>query len=185
MANKILRRSQFGNPILRTKTRALTSEEILEAEIKRFISDMKFTLKKKSYGVGLAANQVGRGVAIAVIDIKPTKLRPDLPKSKWLKLVMINPKVVKTFGNKTQLWEGCISLSDVFAKVPRYKKVRVAYMDEKTQKNQKTFDKLAAHVVQHEIDHLAGILFVDKVKDPRTYMSLAEYKKRIINKKKK
>jgi peptide deformylase len=172
---KILRRTQFGNPVLRQKTRELSNAEILSDDIQKLIRDMKHTLKTKKYGIGLAATQVGRDVAVAVIEIKPTKLRPDLPKSEWIDRAIINPKIVKTYGNRTQRWEGCISLSGVFAKVPRYKKIRVSYVDAAGKQHEKDFSGLQAHVLQHEIDHLSGVLFVDKVKDTATYMSEVEY----------
>lgn len=178
----LLRRTQFGNPILRGKARQLAKAEILSPTIKKLIADMRYTLAYKKYGVGLAAPQVGQGVALCIIEIKPTKLRPKLPKSKRASLIIVNPKITKTYGNRKQLWEGCISFGDVFAKVPRYKKIRVKYLNEKAVTREKDFEGLVAQVLQHEIDHLNGILFVDKVKDTSSYMTAAEYKKRILKK---
>ncbi len=182
--NRILRRAQFGNPILRQEARALAKREILSSEIQSLIKNIKYTLKNKKYGVGLAAPQVGEGVSLAVIRIRPTKTRPKLPKEKWADLVIINPKITKSIGRRQQMWEGCISFTESFAKVPRYKKIELLYLDEKATKHKKIFEGLLAHVIQHEVDHLNGILFVDKVKDPTTFMTASEYKKRIVNKQK-
>lgn len=179
---RILRRTQFGNPLLRQQAKRLSKREILSEETHELIVDIKKTLKTKKYGVGLAAPQVGTAFALAVIQIRPTKMRPKLPKEKWAELVIINPKITKTSGRRQQLWEGCISFTESFAKVPRYKKIELEYIDEKAKKHKKSFDGLLAHVIQHEVDHLNGILFVDKVKDPTTFITASEYKKRIVNK---
>ncbi len=178
----ILRRIQFGNPLLRAKARQLTKDEILSESTRQLVANMKHTLKKKGYGVGLAAPQIGESLALSIIDIRSTKLRPKIPKSMWARLVIINPQITKTYGKRRQLWEGCISFAEVFAKVPRYKKIRLKYLDEKGKRHEKDFKGLLAHVLQHEIDHLNGVLFVDRVKDPTTYITLAEYKKRIVKK---
>ena len=179
---KVLRRTQFGNPVLRQKSDELSAEDILSEEVQQLVANMKYTLKQKKYGIGLAASQVGQNVALSVIHIRPTKIRPNLPKSECADLVIINPKITQTYGKKQQVWEGCISLADVFAKVPRYKKVQLEYLDENAMRHKKTFDGLLAQVIQHEVDHLDGVLFVDKVIDPSTFITGTEYKKRVVNK---
>ena len=178
---KLLRRTLFGNPILRQKARSLTSEEILSTDIRDLIRDIRFTLEKRKYGVGLAAPQVGKRVALSVIGIKPTPTRPDTVR---MELVVINPEIVKTYGRKKPLWEGCISLgtgTDVpYAQVPRYKKIRLRYLDELANTHEKDFEGLLAHVIQHEVDHLEGILFVDKVTDYTTFIRASEYRRRFV-----
>jgi peptide deformylase len=97
--------------------------------------------------------------------------------------VLINPKIIKTIGRPKQLWEGCISSGDgqagLFAKVSRYPKVQVQYQNEKGKLQRDIFSGLPAHVIQHEIDHLQGILFVDRVTSSKTYMTYQEYLRRI------
>lgn len=175
----LLDRIEFGDPILRVKAKNLTVDEIKSAKIQKLIADMRHTLISKKLGIGLAAPQVGQGIALSVISIRPTKHRP---KVKEFDLVIINPEITKTFGYRTQTWEGCLSAgkSGLFAKTPRYKKVEAEYLNEKGQKKKGIFSGLQAQVIQHETDHLNGILFVDRVKDTSTYMTLKEYKKRII-----
>lgn len=180
MSQRLLRRTQFGDPILRQKAAALTAKEIRSVKTRQLIADMCHTLKTKKYGVGLAAPQIGQAIALSIIEIKSTKMRPMVPKEKWVSLVIINPKISRTYGNRRQSWEGCISFGEVFAKVPRYKKIRLKYQDEKAAIHTKDFDGLLAHIIQHELDHLNGILFVDKVKDTTSYMTAAEYKKRVV-----
>ncbi|MBI2008907.1 peptide deformylase [Candidatus Saccharibacteria bacterium] len=179
---RVLRRKQFGNPILRQKTAELSEEQILSEPIQELIGSMRHTLENRKYGVGLAAPQVGHNICLSVIHIRPTKTRPNLPKAKWADLVIINPKIIKTYGAKIPTWEGCISLAEVFAKVSRYKKVELEYLDENAMRHKKIFNSLLAQVIQHEIDHLHSILFVDKVKDTSTFMSGSEYRKRIVSK---
>jgi peptide deformylase len=176
---KILRRTQFGNPILRQKARRLSEDEILSNGIQSLIKNMRHTLLNRNYGIGIAAPQVGKNVALSVIELRATSTRPNLPKSEWLSMDIINPEIIKTYGNPAEKWEGCLSLDNVFAKAVRYKKVRVRYMDKKAKVHEKDFDGLLAHVIQHETDHLNGILFVDRVKDTTTYVSESEYKKLI------
>ena len=177
---KILRKTEFGNPILRLKAEQYTKSAIAAKDTQQLIVNLKHTLIEKKFGVGLAAPQVGKSVALSVIHIRPTKTRPNLPKEKWSDLAIINPKITKTYGNKKQMWEGCISLPEVFAKVPRYRKIQLEYLDNQGVKQIKEFEGLIAHVIQHEVDHLNGILFVDKVINPSTFMTGAEYRKRIV-----
>lgn len=180
---KILRRTQFGNPVLRVQAGQLSELEILTAETQELITNMRYTLEQKQYGVGLAASQVGKAVAIAVVGIKPTPSRPDNP---IVTMTVINPKITATYGQTTPKWEGCISFGDTknfpYAQVPRYKKIRMRWLDEQARLHERDFEGITAHVLQHEVDHLNGILFVDKVKDTTSYMTIAEYKKRIIKK---
>lgn len=169
-----MRRTQFGNPVLRKTARPLTKKEILSPAIKDLIEDMGYTLERKKYGVGLAAPQVGKPLAITVIGLKATPTRPKL---KTLSLTLINPKIIKHFGKLMPMWEGCISGPDMYGKAMRYKKIRLSWLDDKAHKHEKDFEGLIAQVIQHEVDHLNGILFVDRVKDPKTYVTFSEYKK--------
>ncbi len=123
---EILKVTRFGNPILREKARLLTPDEILGGSIQTLISNMQFTLVKKSYGVGIATPQVGESFALSVIGIKPTPTRPNL---KPFNTVIINPEITKTYGLPKDMWEGCISCgtgsNTIYAQVPRYEKVKL------------------------------------------------------------
>lgn len=179
---KVLKRRLFGDPILRQQARRLNAAEITSPEIQSLITDMYYTLKTKKYVVGLAAPQVGRSIALSVIWARPLKYRPD---AKEEKLVVINPEVVEMYGRRTQKWEGCMSFCTSsrdfpYAKALRYSKVRVRYMDETSELHEKDFDGLLAHVLQHETDHLNGVLFVEHVRDPKTFVMKSEYVKHIL-----
>lgn len=170
--------AQFGNPVLRMQTKPLSKTQILNPDTKKLIGEMQSLLLDKKLGIGLASTQVGESISLAVIELQKTKVRPDIER---MSLVIINPKITKVFGRRYQTWEGCISSGEgkagLFAKVPRYKKVELEYLDENAVSHKKVFSGLAAHVIQHEVDHLNGTLFVDKVKDSTTYMTYSEYRK--------
>jgi len=171
---RLLRRTQFGNLLLRTVAHRLTKKEIHSAVIQDLLADMHYTLEKKRYGVGLAAPQVGQSLAIAIIGLKPT---PTRPKIKPLSLILINPEIIVHSGKRTAMWEGCISGPDMYGKALRYPKLRLRWLDEAARQHEQDFAGLPAQVIQHEVDHLNGVLFVDHVKDPKTYVTFSEYKK--------
>jgi peptide deformylase len=135
---------------------------------------MRYTLEKKRYGVGLAAPQVGEPIAVAIIGLKPTPTRPNIEK---LSLTLINPEIISRKGKPIGKWEACISGSDLYGKAMRYEKIRLRWLDHKAKPHEQDFEGLVAQVIQHEVDHLNGILFVERVKDPKTYVTFSEYKK--------
>lgn len=182
---KVLKRTEFGNSILRSNTKRLSKTEIASKDIQELIADMKYTCDKRKYGVGLAATQVGVGVAVSVIAIKKTPSRPEvIPFDR----VIINPEILDHKGKSVGMWEGCISFSSlnapVFAKAIRWPKVKASYLDENGKKHEEWLSGLAAHVFQHETDHCSGVLFVDRVKDSTTWMNASEYKKMRKNQRK-
>lgn len=180
---KLLPITQFGNPILRQAAMPLGDEEIRLAETQSLIDDMFYTLRQKKLGVALAAPQVGQGKAVVVVLVQPTKHRP---KAEPLEAVWINPEIVRTFGRRTQQWEGCISggkgNAGLFAKVPRYRKLEIKYMNQGGEPEQHIVSGLVAQIAQHEIDHLHGNLFVDRVRDTKTYTTYSEYMKLVRKK---
>lgn len=178
---KILKRTVFGNPILRQPSRQLSVAEIQSSEVQQLIADMKFTVDKKQYGVGLAAPQVGYDLAIARIAIKPTPTRPT---RQLFDRVVINPKIVATKGRRKRMWEGCISFGSgantPYAQTLRWPHITAQYSNENGETITEDLTGLAAHVYQHEMDHLNGILFVDRVKNNSTFMVASEFRKRIV-----
>lgn len=169
---------EFGDPGLRQKARLLEPIEITSPKTKKLLIEMAELLKHKKVGVGLAAPQIGENLSLAVVILQPTKYRPD---TKEFELIIINPIISKTYGNHKQMWEGCISggsgKSSLLAKVPRYKKIELKYIDEKGRQQTKVFQNLPAQVIQHEVDHLNGVLFVDRVKDTKSYVTNRQYMK--------
>jgi peptide deformylase len=184
---KRLKITQFGNPILRQVARRLDVDEIAAPETQKLIADMRDYLNSsKKYGVGLAAPQVGQDIALSIIEIKPTPYRPNAEQAS---LAIINPEIVEMYGRRAPMWEGCISFGTSrvnfpYAQTVRYKKIRLKYFDERGVLHAKDFEGLLAHVIQHEVDHLNGVLFVDRVKDTSTYMMKTEFVKRKLGMKK-
>ena len=132
---------------------------------KTLISDIYDTLNDDKYGVGMSAIQIGEPLAITVVMIRPTPNRPDL---KHFSQVYLNLKIVKTFGKKKLMWEGCCSVLDdngdpLYAKVPRYEKIDIEYYDELGKLHRDIVDGFLAHVLQHEFDHINGVIFIDLV----------------------
>lgn len=171
--------TRFGDPVLREKTHKLPDAEIKNEKYQKLIKTIQGCIESKNYGVGLAAPQIGENVRVAVIDIKPTKLRPLV---KNFSLVMVNPSYTG-IGQRRSKWEGCLSSGSgkntLFAKALRYSKISATWTDEQGKPHKKILEGLPAHVFQHETDHLDGILFVDLVRDTKTYMMADEYHKRI------
>ena len=172
------------DPILRQKSRRLKASEIKSAKIQKLIQDIKDTLKAGEYGVGMSAVQVGELLAIAVVMIRPTPTRPNL---KHFNKIYFNAEIIKTEGDKAPMWEGCCSIlgqddKPVYAEVPRYKKIRIKYLDENGISCEEYVDGFLAHVLQHEIDHQNGILFTDLV-DKSNIISYEDYKCIVDNKK--
>ncbi len=169
---------QVGDRVLRQKAKKLTSSQIKSTEIQELIKAMKSLAKSGKYGVGLAAPQVGESLALSVITIRPT---PSHPGRETFEAVIINPVVTKYIGKPVPKWEGCMSFgsneSPLFAQSERYEEITVTYLDEQGNKHKETLDGFKAHVFQHEIDHLNGILFVDRITDSKTWMGAEQYKK--------
>ena len=173
---KALRRAQFGNPILRQTARPLMAAENKAPETPQLITAKHAMLTTKKHGVALAAPQVGHSLALFVVNVQPTKHRPDVTP---LAMSVCNPVITKTYGRRWPAWEGCLSFGAsgdaIFAQALRYPKIRVSYLDEQAKRHEKDIDGLLAQIFQHETDHLNGILFVERVKDPKTYTNRSEY----------
>lgn len=137
------------NPILRKKSQEIAREIIKSREFKSLVSSMIKTMVKTD-GVGLAAPQIGKDIRLAIINSK------DGP------LCLINPKFIKKSWAKELGQEGCLSIPGVFGRVKRHKKISLTYRDQAGKKNTLTAKGLMARVIQHEVDHLDGILFIDK-----------------------
>lgn len=177
---KVLGLTRVGNPILREVMPHLTAEEIASNEVQTLIANIRYTNQEKQYGVGLAAPQVGARYALSVIGIKPTPNRPNLEP---FEQVIINPQY-EGIGRRTGLWEGCQSIGSgddtLFAQALRHREIDAEWIDEHGEYHKEILGGFVAHVFQHEADHLNGILYVDRVRDRKTFMMADEYRKRIV-----
>lgn len=160
---KLLPIKIYGCPVLRQKSKELKTEELQKEETKQLILDMAKTMKEKD-GVGLAAPQVGVSKRIVAIEIAADN--PRYPgHSAVSSLVLINPKILRKSWKKEIREEGCLSLPEIFGLVKRSIKIRVVALDKNGKKIKFRASGFLARVIQHEIDHLDGVLFIDKAKE--------------------
>lgn len=148
----------YGNDVLRKPCEALTPEY---PELKKLIEDMFLTLDEAS-GVGLAAPQVGKNIRLFIVDCTPWG--EDDPECADYKRAFINPEIYERSEETiVRRGEGCLSFPGVNADVTRSVSVRMRYLDENFQPHDEEFTGYKAWVVQHEYDHLEGIVFIDRV----------------------
>jgi peptide deformylase len=157
---------KYGHPVLRQKGARI---ERITAEIKRLIDDM-FETMRAAKGVGLAAQQIGKALQLTVIDVSNVADRPSTLELKgkpadvesFMPLVLINPEV-KPVGDPVAGPEGCLSFPEIYAEITRPESVDVTALDQKGEPMQFRCGGLLARAVQHEVDHLNGILFIDRM----------------------
>ena len=139
------------------------------------IDDMVETMRAAN-GAGLAANQVAEKLRVAVVEVRPGNPRypykPPIPLT-----VIVNPVIEPLDDDVEQINEGCLSVPDLRGEVPRHVNIRLRYLDREGVEHEEVRRGLTAGTFQHELDHLDGILFVDRVEDPRTLTTWAEFER--------
>ncbi len=153
-----------GSPVLRKVAEDIDASY---PEINELISNM-FDTMYFSDGVGLAAPQVGKSIRLFVIDASP--MAEDYPELENFKRVFINANIVERFGEPWSFNEGCLSIPNLRENVIREESIRMQYLDENFQPHEEVFSGVAARVIQHEYDHLEGVLFIDKLAQIRKRM---------------
>jgi peptide deformylase len=171
---------QVGEAVLRSKARELTTEEILSRDIQRLIDYMRDTLRDAP-GVGLAAPQVGERIQLAIIEDLPEYGRTLTPEQLVERErrpvpfnVIVNPTISPIGKPEVEFFEGCLSLAGFTALVPRHRRVRVDCLDEYGQPRTIEASGWYARILQHEIDHLEGTLYIDRMHS-RTFMSVENF----------
>ncbi|MFO7879000.1 MAG: peptide deformylase [Bacteroidota bacterium] len=147
----------YGHPVLRKKAVEIDPEDF---ETEPLISDMFDTMYKAS-GVGLAAPQIGKSIRLYVIDANP--MGEEFPELKNFKRVFINPQIIDHSETDIAFEEGCLSIPGIHEEVKRYETLTMRYLDENLEEKTETFAGFQAIIIQHEYDHLNGILFTDKI----------------------
>lgn len=167
---------RMGHPILRQKARDLTETEIRSKEIAKLVRDMIDTMHDES-GIGLAAPQIGVSLRIAIIELDGVAERyPEYEGDLKDGLgVYFNPRVTPIESETQSFWEGCLSVPGLRGLVPRPRKVKIDYLDEKAKPKSITVEGFLATVFQHELDHLDGVLYVDRITDTRNLAYIEEY----------
>ena len=166
----------YGSPVLREKAQPVTA---VDAAIVQLAEDMLETMRAHN-GIGLAAEQIGRTESICVIDVPPpepaadgTIPEPEVP----MPLILINPRITESAGEQVGQ-EGCLSIPDVYVNIKRAETVTVAYTDAQGQQVEATASGLLSRAIQHELDHLNGVLLVDRM-SPAQKFSVAGKLKRL------
>lgn len=162
----------YGDPVLRKVGTNITADY---PNLKELIANM-FETMEASHGVGLAAPQIGLPIRLFVIDASPFADDDDLSGEernllKNFRKTFINAQIIEETGDKWSFNEGCLSIPGVREDVSRHKKLTIKYLDENFTPQELTIDGLAARIIQHEYDHIEGILFTDK---------LSAFKKRLL-----
>lgn len=145
----------YGHPILRKVSEDITMDY---PGLQTFIEDMFYTMDEAD-GVGLAAPQVGRNIRIFTVDGNAfTEMDPQC---RGFRKVFINAHILERWGNEVSRNEGCLSIPGIHEDVRRKDHIRIAYMDENGQTHEEEYSGIKAWIIQHEYDHLEGILFTD------------------------
>jgi peptide deformylase len=165
----ILKVARMGHPVLRTRARALDRSGLLRATIQRLIDDMIETMTEY-HGVGLAAPQIHEDLRLFVADLGA---RDDEPEEE--PLAIINPEIVPVGDDMVEDWEGCLSIPDIRGRVPRARAIKVRALDRWGKKLELNVENFSARVIQHETDHLDGILFFDRMRAFDSLTFLDEY----------
>ncbi len=166
----ILKVARLGHPVLRIRAREVEPSAIRAPRVQQLISDMIATMREYQ-GVGLAATQVHETVrlCIAAVGADETEREGDVPE-----LVIVNPEIRAVGSAVVEDWEGCLSVPDLRGKVPRAREIQVRGFDRRGEPLSLRATDFAARVIQHEADHLDGILFLDRMRSFETLTFLDE-----------
>ena len=164
-----------GHPVLRERAREGTLDELRSPEVQRLIDDMIDTMRA-ARGAGLAANQVHETLRIAVVEVDGRNPRypykPPIPLT-----VIVNPVLEPVDDEIVMINEGCLSVPDLRGEVPRHVTVRLRHLDREGREQESIRRGLTAGTFQHEVDHLDGTLFLDRVRDPATFTTWEQFER--------
>ena len=154
----------YGDPILRKKGKKITKDF---PELEEFIDNM-FETMYSAFGIGLAAPQLGLSICLFIVDASSFEDDDEISEEErnflsTFKQVFINPKMLDESGDEWSFNEGCLSIPEIREDVFRKKNIKIEFYDEKFNKHVKEFNGIAARIIQHEFDHINGILFTDKL----------------------
>jgi peptide deformylase len=164
-----------GDPVLRQRAHAISEDELGSAAVQTFIDDLIET-KRAAHGAGLAANQVGDLRRIAVVEVEPGNPRypykPPFPLT-----VLVNPELEPVGAETFEVNEGCLSVPDRRGSLSRHAEVLVRFLDRDGEPKELVARGLTAGTFQHGVDHLDGVLFLDRVEDPATLTTWEQFER--------
>jgi peptide deformylase len=164
----------IGHPVLRKLAREITREELATAEMQRFIDDLVETMRDAN-GAGLAAIQVYEPVSICAIEVRNNPrypYKPNIPLT-----ILVNPTIEPLTDDTFENYEGCLSVPNLRGVVDRVTEIRVRAWDRHGNDIDTVVKGLTAGTYQHEVDHLLGKIFVDRVKDTRTLATWTDFER--------
>ncbi len=147
----------YGDPVLKKKAKEIAKDEI---DVKKLSEDMFETMYAAS-GIGLAAPQIGKSIRMFVVD--GSILEEEEENMEGFKKVFINPRILEEEGEEWAFEEGCLSIPNIREEINRKEKLRIHYFDENWEEYEEEFDGMKARIIQHEYDHVEGILFTDHI----------------------
>lgn len=153
----------YGNPVLKKRAEEITQGSI---DVKELAEDM-FATMHNAQGIGLAAPQIGKSLRMFVVDGAPLEEEDMVD----FKKIFINPTILEEYDDEWAFEEGCLSIPGIRENVSRNAKLKIHYFDENWEEHTEEFDGMKARIIQHEYDHIEGILFVDH---------LSPFKKRLL-----
>src|SRR5262245_31191541 len=165
----ILKVARMGHPVLRAKARAIDRGELKGAVVQRLIDDMLETMAEY-HGVGLAAPQIHESVRLFIAALDHDDEHEDSEA-----VAIINPEIVVVGSDVVEDWEGCLSIPDIRGRVPRAREIKLRALDRKGDRIELRAQGFPARVLQHETDHLDGVLFFDRMKSFESLTFLDEY----------
>jgi peptide deformylase len=173
----ILKVARLGHPVLRTKASPVTPADIKSPRIQALIDDM-FETMAEYQGIGLAAPQVHESLRLFVAGVRAGDVVTPMTDDVEMPLVtMINPEIVPVSPETESGWEGCLSIPDIRGKVTRPSAVRVRALDRTGRRIELVAHGLPARVMQHEFDHLDGVLFFDRMTSLETLTFMDEFRR--------
>lgn len=172
---KQLQVTELGNPILRQVAQPV--EDIHHDRIQKLSRDLLLTVKKTN-GVGIAAPQVAHSDRLFVVASRPNLRYPHAPVME--PTVMINPRILSHSPDVVKGWEGCLSVPGIRGLVPRYQAITVEYTGLDGRLYQQEFTDFIARIFQHELDHLDGLVFLDRVESIQDLMTEQEYMRQVV-----
>jgi peptide deformylase len=174
----ILKVARMGHPVLRAKAQPIERADIASLTIQRLIDNMIETMVEY-HGVGLAAPQVHEGVRLFVAQLDPHDETGESGKAgdgeRSEPIAIINPELTPVGSDVVEDWEGCLSIPDIRGRVPRAREIKVRAFDRHGERIELRAHDYPARVIQHETDHLDGILFFDRMRALETLTFLDEY----------
>jgi peptide deformylase len=165
----ILKVARMGHPVLRARAHALDRTRLKSPDLQKLIDDMIETMKEY-HGVGLAAPQIHESVRIFVASLDME--RGDEPTEP---VAIVNPEITPASADVVEDWEGCLSIPDIRGRVPRHAEIKVRALDRNGDRIELRARGFSARVIQHETDHLDGVLFFDRMKTFESLTFLDEY----------